>query len=738
MPDIDSHESPPACGIAGTARIWAEVMMCGLKPLLSCLCLAGWVIQSPAQVVAGGEFERYAASHPGDAARGKSRFEADSSRCAMCHSVDGSASKLGPDLGSIGDKFERRDLIKAVLNPAAEVAVGYGMTTVETRSSGTLVGVVKSASPETMELTTVDGASHRIAMDDVKSQNTLDVTLMPNGFHEAMGPDGFADLIAYLGSLHAKADNGIPGSPAVIPAASHRAEFETIFNGPFDHPVWFGWIPGRGTKAGIVLEHGGRMWSVDRTGSGEEKKLLLDLTKVVRRGGATGLLGLAFHPGYQKNRRYFLKYQVQEEGVISTIIDERKMLPDRDEDSGAGPRQIIKIRSVTQDHNGGSVEFGPDGFLYFAMGDTGPQRDPQGHGQDLGTLLAKMCRIDVDHQDEGLAYAIPKDNPFVGKTGARPEIWAYGLREPFRFCWDSANGDLWVGDVGQDRYEEVSIIRRGENMGWNIFEGHHPFSDRFRRGGENYVSPVMTYSHRAGVSVTGGQVYRGTKAPDLAGWYVFGDFESRRVWALRQKDRKLSEVVEICRAPSRIPVFSRDTDGEIYLAGYDDGVIRRLVLDDVDTRPLETKVLAESSERAPMKWRFNTARPDDSWTAENHDDSRWNLAPGGFGTEGTPGAVVHTAWSSSDIWLRRAFDVTPDLASASGDLILRLHHDEDVEVYLNGERVLRRPGWTQGYVDERIDGTTSLKPGRNVLAIHCHQNGGGQFIDAGLLKALRR
>lgn len=712
--------------------------MSGMKHLLPCLCLAGWTAHSPAAEIPAVDFERYAVDHPGDAARGKSQFEAAASRCTMCHSVDGSASKLGPDLGSIGDKFERRGLIKAVLDPAAEVAVGYGMTTVETRSSGTLVGVVKSVSPETMELTTVDGANHHLAMDDVKSQNTLDVSLMPNGLQAAMGTEGFVDLIAYLGSLHAKADNGITGSPAVIPAASNPAGFETVFNGPFDHPVWFGWIPGRGTKAGIVLEHGGRMWSVARADGGEQRKLLLDLSFVVRRGGATGLLGLAFHPDYQKNRRYFLKYQMQENGVISTVIDERKMLPDRDEDSGTAPRQIIKIRSVTQDHNGGSVEFGPDGFLYFAMGDTGPQRDPQGHGQDLGTLLAKMCRIDVDHQDEGLAYAIPKDNPFVGKPGARPEIWAYGLREPFRFCWDSATRDLWVGDVGQDRYEEVSIIRKGENMGWNVFEGHHPFSDSFRRNGESYVPPVMTYSHRIGVSVTGGQVYRGTKASALTGWYVFGDFESRRVWALKQEDRKLVDVVEICRAPSRIPVFARDTDGEIYLAGYDDGVIRRLVLDEVDTHPLEMKVLAESSERTPVKWRFNTTRPDDSWTAENHDDSHWSLAPGGFGTDGTPGAAVHTNWASPDIWMRRAFDVTPELAAARGDVILRLHHDEDVEVYLNGTRILRRPGWTQGYVDERVDdAAAALKPGRNVLAIHCHQNGGGQYIDAGLLKALR-
>ncbi len=682
------------------------------------------------------EFAKHAMSNTGDAARGKLRFEAAASLCTRCHTIDGSATKLGPDLGSIGDKFSRRDLIQSVMEPSAVVAVGYGMTTLETKSGGSFAGIVKSASADTIEMLGVDGAAIKVATADLKAQHTLEVSLMPPGLYLGMGLDGFTDLITYLQSLRVTGDGGTPGNPSLIPLASRQARFEPLFETSFDHPTWFGWIPGKDRRAAMVLEHAGCLWQVEHADGRETRRLVLDLRGIVRRGGATGLLGMAFHPDYEHNRRYFLKYHVEEHGVISTIVDERRMLPDRDEDAGVPPRQILKIRSVTQDHNGGTVAFGPDGFLYVGMGDTGPQGDPQGHGQDLGILLGKMLRIDVDHHDDGLAYAIPQDNPFRNVAGARPEIWALGLREPFRFSWDSQTGDLWVGDVGQDRIEEVGIVRRGENHGWNVYEGHQAFSEKFRRSGETYIAPVMSYSHRHGVSVTGGEVYRGGKSPSLTGWYVFGDFETRRIWALQQSDRKLQQVVEIARAPSRITEFARDVAGELYLVGYDDGKIQRLILDEVDPRPMETRVVAETAERSPVNWRFSTEQPANAWFEATHDDAGWSLAPGGFGTDGTPGAVVRTTWNTADIWLRRGFDVTPALAAAAGDLILRIHHDEDVEVFLNGAEVFRRDGWTQGYTDERLATGTLVKAGHNVIAIHCPQISGGQYLDAGLSKVV--
>ncbi|MEO5712536.1 MAG: PQQ-dependent sugar dehydrogenase [Luteolibacter sp.] len=682
------------------------------------------------QGVSPADYESFAMSHAGDVARGRAAFLV----CATCHSVDGTGSTTGPDLGLIGDNFRRLDLIRAILEPSASVAVGFGATSIETTSGETRIGIVKSATAELLEMMGVDGKLVKIPVPQIKSQQQLDISLMPAGLHAAFPKERFADLIAYLESLRSTAAAVADKSGALssIPMAGKLAEFEPLFAEPFDYPTWFGWIPGRAIKNGLVLEHAGRIWVTEKN----TRRLFLDISSIVRRGGATGLLGIAFHPDFENDRRYYIKYQMVENGVISTVIDERKMKPKLDEDSGQPSRRIIKITSVTQDHNGGSIGFGPDGFLYFGMGDTGPQRDPQGHGQDMGILLGKLLRIDVDRSEGALAYAIPADNPFVGKAGVRPEIWAYGFREPWRICWDSKTKDLWVGDVGQDRVEEVGIVRCGENHGWNVYEGHQAFSDGFRRAGEKYVPPVLSYTHRIGLSVTGGEVYHGSRAPKLEGWYVFGDYDSRRVWALTQQDRKLGKVVEIGRSPARITSFARDDDGELYVIGFDNGIIYKMNLDNVDPRPLETRVLAATSEKSGMKWRFTTQHPPEAWAEDLFDDREWSEGLGGFGTEGTPGGIIRTNWQTADLWLRREFEISPEMAAANGEYLLRLHHDEDAEVFINGVQVLNASRWTQGYIEEKVSTVQPLKPGRNVIAVHCHQNGGGQFIDVGLLKTV--
>ncbi len=684
------------------------------------------------------DLTRQAMTGGGDPARGQVLFNDDAQRCATCHTVDGSGSKVGPELGTIGDKFDRAELIRSVLEPSARVAVGYDLTSVTTKDGASFAGVIKSATPQELSLMGVDGKLQQIRVSEIASRRADDVSLMPPGLGQAMGIARFRDLIAYLESLRTREEAGEPGNPAVIPPAIRQARIERMFAAPFDHPTLMSWIPGKGSQAALVLEHAGKIWEVELDAAGQEssRRLFLDISPIVRRGGATGLLGMDFHPHFAGNRRYVLKYQVVENGVISTVIDERKMMADRDEDSGEAARQIIKIRSVTQDHNGGAIGFGPDGYLYFGMGDTGPQRDPQGHGQDMSMLLGKLMRIDIDRSENGEAYAIPADNPFIGKEGIRPEIWASGFREPYRLAWDPQTKDLWLGDVGQDRIEEVDIVRRGENYGWNVYEGHLPFSERYRRAGETYVPPVLSYSRRHGISVTGGQVYRGSKAPQLTGWYIFGDNESRRIWALRQQDRQLQQIVEIGRAESRITGFTRDPQGELQMVCFDNGWIYRLLLDRVDPRPLERRVVAETSERSPVTWHITESQPAEEWPAGEFDDSSWSVAPGGFGSSGTPGGNIRTPWRSGDIWLRREFDVPADLATAPGTLWLRMHHDEDAEVFLNGAHVLSRNGWTREYAEDRLDGDPVLRPGRNVLAIHCHQVGGGQYIDAGLLKSV--
>ena len=215
------------------------------------------------------------------------------------------------------------------------------------------------------------------------------------------------------------------------------------------------------------------------------------------------------------------------------------------------------------------MEFGPDGCLYMSFGDSGPQEDPNGNAQNRTILLGKIVRIDVDGQEGDKAYSIPKDNPFVGDPGTLPEIWALGFRAPWRLSFDRVTGDLWVGDVGQDRYEEVAIVRRGENHGWNAYEGFETFSSRYRRPSESYTLPIFAYGRRYGPSVTGGFVYRGDPRSSFYGKYIFGDYESKRIFALTQQDRTLKEIRQIGIAPQRIVSFGEDEAGEISVVGYE-------------------------------------------------------------------------------------------------------------------------------------------------------------------------
>jgi glucose/arabinose dehydrogenase len=284
---------------------------------------------------------------------------------------------------------------------------------------------------------------------------------------------------------------------------------------------------------------------------------------------------MAFHPQFAVNRKYYYMKHVVERGQFSSLVLEGEATADLRRDSSRPARLVLKLDAITNVHYGGSLMFGPDGYLYVGMGDTGPQEDPQGHGQNVQLLLGKILRIDVDHAPAGPGYTVPVDNPFVGRPGYRPEIWAYGLREPWRFSFDRSAGDLWVGDVGQDRYEEIDLVRCGENMGWNVWEGFEPFSNRYKRDGEQYVPPVFAYRRKFGPSVTGGFVYRGSRAPSFIGVYVFGDYESKRIFGLTHAGRRLAAVRQLATAPERVVSFGQDVEGELYVVGYE-GTIYRL------------------------------------------------------------------------------------------------------------------------------------------------------------------
>jgi Glucose / Sorbosone dehydrogenase len=304
-----------------------------------------------------------------------------------------------------------------------------------------------------------------------------------------------------------------------------------------------------------------------------------------------------------------------------------------------------------------------------------------------------MSRIDVDHTEAGRPNAIPGDNPFRERPGARPEIWARGFRGPWRFGFDPPRGDLWIGDVGQGLYEEVTFARVGENHGWNVLEGFSRFSDRFAKTDAHYVPPVFAYHHRVGVSVTGGFVYRGRNNPSQAGKYICGDFETRRVWALEQRDRNLTSIVEIDRAPERIVSFGVDSEGEMHIVGLLRGLIYRIDATRADLKAAApAREVVPTSRREAVTWKRTETRP--RAVREEFDDSAWPEVPGGFGTRGTPGAVVRSEWRSRDIWLRRMFTLREaDLKTPA----LLVHHDEDAEIYLNGVLAARIPGFVSDY-----------------------------------------
>jgi putative heme-binding domain-containing protein len=539
-----------------------------------------------------------ARTHDGDVIRGASLF-ANEQRlsCSRCHSVDGSASKAGPDLFAAGDKFGRGDLVDSVLKPSATIAPGYGTVIVETKTGEEYLGILKQASDAGMQLMGADGKLVSIAAADIKERRGSTVSLMPEGLQADLTLQEFTDLIEYLATLRQPESALVSnhGMPRVIPQLAKPVIARPFFSQELKLPrskVQTGLtalhqIPGL-SNSFLVLHQKGMIWMMEKSASGESKTVFSDLTnEVFSDRGPNGLLDLAFHPKFRENRKYYLDYQVFEEGTVATIIVEKKFTADFKSDDGQPPRRIMKIVSVAEDHSGGHLEFGPDGFLYIIMGDTGPHTDPNGHAQNLQLLLGKLLHIDVDHTEGRLAYAIPADNPFRGQADARPEIWAYGFRNPWRFSFDSLTGDLWLADVGEDRVEEVDLVHRGENYGWNVYEGFEPFSNQYRKEGRQFTPPVFAYKRKYGISVTGGYVYRGDKRSSFYGVYLCGDYNSKRIFGLTQENGKLKSVRQIGSIPQGLVSFGTDEAGRIYVVGYE-GMIYQL--DFTEARFEETKL----------------------------------------------------------------------------------------------------------------------------------------------------
>jgi len=523
------------------------------------------------------EYQNYAMMHQGDAERGKSLyFNEQRLGCSKCHTVDGKASLAGPDLMSIADKFGRRELVESILAPSATIAVGYSTTTIKTHGGELFVGTLKESNGQGVAVMQGDGKLVRIAAREIAQQGTNDISLMPDNLHAGLSLREFADVIEYLASL--KTPETITashhGMPTTIPAIAqpvalvpfHSAEHK------FEHPVWFGPVPGAANAFAVVEHESGKIWILQKSSAGGSKTVFLETGRV--QTGTRGLLGIVFHPQYPSNRRYWIVKHFVQNGRFSTHLLEGRASDDLLHDSGQPLREVLRTENSSNVHYGGGLVFGPDGFLYMGMGDSGPQQDPNGNGQNLAVPLGKMLRIDVDHQDQGKLYAIPRDNPFVHRPGIRPEIWAYGFREPWRFSFDPLTNELWVGDVGQDLFEEVDLVQRGKNYGWNVYEGFERFSNKYLHDGESFTPPIFAYTRKYGVSVTGGFVYRAKRESPFYGVYIFGDYETRRIFGLTQDNGKLKQIRQIGTSPQRIVSFGRDEAGELYVVGYEGTIYR--------------------------------------------------------------------------------------------------------------------------------------------------------------------
>jgi uncharacterized repeat protein (TIGR03806 family) len=361
------------------------------------------------------------------------------------------------------------------------------------------------------------------------------------------------------------------GSPDAQPTLGVERAFPNL---QFTRPVEFTHA-GDGSDRLFVVEQDGRIRVFPNRTDAKQAKVFLDLREVVRREhNEEGLLGLAFHPNYRTNGEFFVFYSVTPRGSIVSRFRVSKDDPNRaDRDS---EEKLIQWTKPYGNHNGGCLRFGPDGHHYISVGDGGLAGDPHGNAQNLEVVNGKILRIDVDHKDVGKHYAIPKDNPFADRGGnVRGEIWAYGLRNPWRFSFDGPTGTLWAADVGQDRHEEIDIIVRGGNYGWNIREGKHALDPNAERSpvGE-FIEPILDYPRVEGKSVTGGLVYRGKRLPDLVGAYVYGDFISGNVWALRWDGKKVTASPKIARTSLLISAFGEDEAGEVYFSSFDGFIYR--------------------------------------------------------------------------------------------------------------------------------------------------------------------
>lgn len=389
------------------------------------------------------------------------------------------------------------------------------------------------------------------------------------------------DVVAFRSIKVRELDKGTP------PYAEARAAVKAV--PAFPGVTWEGWSPmaddgkpvpplrplvvthaGDGSGRRFVLEQSGMIHVLAKDAGrtdATQAKLFLDLRDRAapwKKADEEGLLGIAFHPRYRENGEFFVRYCPKDEPRIRRVSRFRVSRDDPNRADPASEEVVFVNEQPFNNHNGGSIAFGPDGCLYIGLGDGGGLLDPFGNGQNLGSWLGSILRIDVDKRDPGKAYAVPADNPFVGRADAKPEIYAYGFRNVWQMAFDPPTGRLWVADVGQDLLEEIDIVQKGGNYGWSRREGTKGFGREEAPAGT--IDPVWEYDHQVGKSITGGCVYRGRQIPELQGAYLYADYVSGGLWALTLDDAT-GRVTNLSIPWSGLPIFGFGSDeaGEVYV-----------------------------------------------------------------------------------------------------------------------------------------------------------------------------
>ncbi|MFO0889509.1 MAG: PQQ-dependent sugar dehydrogenase, partial [Isosphaeraceae bacterium] len=413
----------------------------------------------------------------------------------------------------------------------------------------------------------------------------------------------------------------------------------------FEQPLLLARVPG--SNRFIVGEQSGILSSFDGDRPDARADRFLDLPREIKTvhllAGAKqveAVYGVVFHPDFERNRQCFVCYTLRGSNPNQANLPDGSRVS-RFRVTPTDPPRIdpsseeIVITFPQGGHNGGDLHFGPDGMLYISTGDAASPNppDPLNTGQDISDLLSSILRIDVGRKDAGRNYAIPRDNPFVGMPGARPEVWAYGFRNPWRMSFDRQTGELFVGDVGWELWESVHRVERGGNYGWSAMEGPQPIkSDRI---GPTPIHPALVeLSHTIACSITGGLVYRGRQSPELFGAYVFGDWETRRLWAARFDGNSVREMPEIARPSVRFVAFAENRDGELYFLDHDSGTLNTLARNDggsqnskFPTKLSETGLFASVRDHTPaegvLPFAINSRQWQDGATAEH-----WAAFPG--------------------------------------------------------------------------------------------------------------